>query len=136
MPIYDYSCKACGNTHEAVRGVDVSRITCPVCGKQARRVISLSGTNKNTMSEYSPEFRYAAQMADPKGIEPETKEFRKNPARSTMKAWMKARGLRHLEPGEENNRPEPVNKEDKRRRMKYVMDNYQKRTALEVRTDA
>ena len=134
MPIYDYECQSCGNTHETVRGVDVSSITCPVCGKTARRIISLTGVN--CINDDAGWIKGVLEVVDKKGKEPETKEFLKNPTRSNYKSWMKARGLRHYESGEENNRPEPVNKEDKRRRLKYVMENYQKRTALEVRTDA
>jgi len=131
MPIFDYECKS-GHTTETVRGIDVSRITCPVCGKKARRIISLTGVN--CINEDAGWVKQVLEVVDKKGREPETKEFLKNPTRSNYKAWMKARGLRHLEPGEENNRPEPVNKEDKRRRMKFIMENYRKRTALEVRT--
>uniref|UniRef100_A0A6H1ZSS9 Putative regulatory protein FmdB zinc ribbon domain-containing protein n=1 Tax=viral metagenome TaxID=1070528 RepID=A0A6H1ZSS9_9ZZZZ len=132
MPIFDYQCKACGNIHETIRGVDISRITCPVCGKTARRIISINGPN--TINDGAGWIKDVLEVVDKKGQEPETKEFLRNPTRSNYKAWMKARGLRHYEPGEENTRPEPVNKEDKRRRMKYVMENYQKRTAIEVRT--
>uniref|UniRef100_A0A6M3JW57 Putative regulatory protein FmdB zinc ribbon domain-containing protein n=1 Tax=viral metagenome TaxID=1070528 RepID=A0A6M3JW57_9ZZZZ len=132
IPIYDYSCESCGNIHETVKGIDVTRIKCPACGKTAKRIISLAGVN--TINEDAGWIKGVLEVVDKQGQEPETKEFLRNPTRSNYKAWMKARGLRHYEPGEENTRPEPVNQEDKRRRMKYVMDNYQKRNALEVRT--
>jgi putative FmdB family regulatory protein len=37
MPVYDYSCLACGQTSEARRGLDVESIPCPACGGKAKR---------------------------------------------------------------------------------------------------
>ena len=36
MPIYEYQCAACGQTHEALQGINEQALTdCPACGKPA-----------------------------------------------------------------------------------------------------
>jgi len=43
MPIYDYSCRACGKTFEAfvLRQSDAAEVTCPGCGaREVERRIS------------------------------------------------------------------------------------------------
>ena len=76
--------------------------------------------------------REVLEVVDKRGRELETKEFLHNPTRTNMKAWMKARGLRHMEPGEE--KPKPVDDSyDRARRLKFMAEQHAKRNALEVR---
>lgn len=132
MPVYDYICEKCGTTIETVRGIDVDEIKCHRCGGEAHRIISLR--SHNTFNEDAGWIKDVLEVVDKKGKEPETKEFLRNPTRSNMKAWMKARGLRHMDQGEEKERPEIVNKVDRERRLKFMLDRHMKRTALEVRS--
>lgn len=43
MAIYEYECTECGSTHEHIMMTsDPTERTCPVCGGQSHKVISLS----------------------------------------------------------------------------------------------
>ncbi len=43
MPIYEYRCAACSNRFERLLGgaVETSKLACPSCGSDARRMLSL-----------------------------------------------------------------------------------------------
>ena len=128
MPVYDQECPQCG-VFEAIAGYEESLLPCPMCGKQSRRIIS--GSHRN--NDDAPWIRTVLEVVDKHGKEPETKEFLRNPTRSNMKAWMKARGLRHMEPGEEKT-VRYDDTQDRKRRAQYMMEQHRKRTALEVRS--
>lgn len=41
MPTYDYKCKSCGNQYDKFQSiVSETRDICPICGKEAERIIS------------------------------------------------------------------------------------------------
>lgn len=106
-------------------------LQCESCHCKARRIISFGKVY--TSNEDAAWIRSVLEVVDKKGKEPETKAFLKNPNRSNMKAWMKARGLRHMEPGEENVKmPDPI-EAGRERRLKYMWEQHQKRNRLEVR---
>lgn len=37
MPVYDFTCKACGHTTEKRAGYDVTVVACPFCGELAQK---------------------------------------------------------------------------------------------------
>lgn len=52
MPIYEYKCRKCGETFDALRSIREADadIECPVCGeRKAERQISLTATDANTL---------------------------------------------------------------------------------------
>lgn len=130
MPVYDFECPRCG-IFETIADYDEVFLQCESCHGKARRIISFGKVN--TANEDAPWIRSVLEVVDKQGKEPETKAFLRNPTRSNMKAWMKARGLRHMEPGEEKVKmPDPI-EAGRERRLKYMWEQHQKRNRLEVR---
>ena len=42
MPIYEYLCESCGERNEKIQGQPLEQITCPTCGKKAKRIVSIT----------------------------------------------------------------------------------------------
>ena len=100
MPIFDYECQDCGKIEEKIiLDLDANEISCD-CGGRAHRIISCSKTSIFTANEDAPWIRSVLDVVDKEATDKATVEFRKNPTRQNYKNWMKANGLRHLEPGE------------------------------------
>ncbi len=46
MPLYEYSCPACGRQFEELtRSADADKVKCPACGKKAARKFSTFGVS-------------------------------------------------------------------------------------------
>lgn len=60
MPIYEYQCAACGQTHEALQGINEQVLTdCPACGKP-----SLSKLMSNTSFQLKGSGWYVTDFRD------------------------------------------------------------------------
>ena len=117
MPLYDHQCADCGHIFESLAKMDdTGPLECPECGGKARRIISVSGTN--CANEDAEWIRSVTEVV-PKGEDatPIDREFVRNPTRTNYRRWMKARGLRHLEPGEKPGRPKRVSNEEVARKL-------------------
>ena len=42
MPIYEYHCENCGERNEKIQSQPLEQMTCPGCGKKAKRVVSIT----------------------------------------------------------------------------------------------
>ena len=100
-PIYDISCDECSNRFEVIEPADTpSPRACPQCGGEARRIISASGcfTGNNDAAWVRSVTDVVAKGAD---SDAHDRRFLKSgKTKADLKAWMKAKGLRHLENGE------------------------------------
>lgn len=133
MPLYDFQCK---NNHitESVQKLNVRRIKCR-CGSWAKRIVSASG--QYCGNEDAAWLKKVIEVVGWHGRE--TQEFRRHPTRSNLKVWMKAKGLRHMEPGEEKlNAIKYSQTKEYEQYRAQAADRlaawYQKRVALEVRS--
>jgi len=59
MPIYEYRCEACGETHDALQKVNDPHLTeCPACGKPAlKRLISAPAFRLKGSGWYETDFK-------------------------------------------------------------------------------
>lgn len=127
MPIYDYECQACGQISEAVRAIDEQSLPCPVCQVgQAHRIISC-GNSAYLGNQDAPWLKTVGEVVGNETIE--GRVFLNNPTRDNLRRWMRAKGLRPLEPGEKPGRPAPV---DTTRITEQLVARHRKRMALAV----
>ena len=131
MPVYDVSCRACGNLFEVIEPVNTADPRpCPQCGGEARRIISASGcfTGNNDASWVRSVTDVVAKGPD---ADAHDRRFLKSAkTKQDLSIWMKAKGLRHLEKGEPRkpNGPDMSDAADKVMRMRY------ERRAINLRT--
>ncbi|MEJ1364402.1 MAG: zinc ribbon domain-containing protein, partial [Candidatus Sedimenticola sp. (ex Thyasira tokunagai)] len=59
MPIYEYSCEACGHTMESLQKMSSAPLTdCPECGKpQLKKLISAAGFRLKGSGWYETDFK-------------------------------------------------------------------------------
>lgn len=129
MPVYDFECRQ-GHLTESVQDLNTQTIRCRVCGKKAKRIISASGQYCS-----NEDADWVKTVLEVVGNKPdkETQEFRRHPTRSNLKAWMEAKGVRHMEPGEEKEASRKY-VEDRPRIVKHLCEWFNKQSALEVRS--
>jgi len=126
MPLYDWSCPKCGGSFESIQKSNVREIACPKCGVMAWRIISVGRPYDSTTD--AP---WIKSVTDVVGTETrEGLEFKRNPTRANYQAWMKAKGLRPMEPGE---RPERPSQPSEQALAEATYRQYQRRNRLEVR---
>jgi len=125
MPLYEMECPACGHQFEVIAGID-EIIDCPKCAGTAKRLISVHGPN--LVSQEAEWIRSVRDVVDKEGG-PAAQEFLKRPTRDNLNAWMKAEGVRHMEPGEKPRKPDPVNMD---RINKEVWEKHQRRNRVEI----
>ena len=101
MPIYDFECESCHNRFEVIEPMDrLSPRNCPLCACVSRRIISSTGcfTGNNDAAWVRSVTDVVAKGED---ADAHDRRFLKSgKTKADLKAWMKAKGLRHLEPGE------------------------------------
>jgi len=115
--LYDYQCADCANIFEVFADPDDDKLfECPECGGESKRIISVSGTN--CANDDADWIRSVTDVV-PKGEDatPIDREFSRNPTRTNYNRWMKARGLRHLEPGEKSSKPKRMSNEEMSRKL-------------------
>lgn len=96
MPLFDYECIICGELTERLNPSDIETIMCPKCGANATKIISGSGR----LPDDAPWIKSVVDVVDKANPAPHVQEFVRHPTRANYKRWMRAEGLRHLEPGE------------------------------------
>ena len=107
-PVFDYECHECEHRWEVIEGPNQDRPRpCPACGEKARRIISAGGcfTGNN-------EAAWVRSVSDvvAKGEDADAHDRRflsSGMTKNDLKRWMKAKGYRHLEPGEPIKPPKP-----------------------------
>ena len=127
MPIYDTRCTSCGTEREIICGPD-DHPPCPKCGGDTKRLITCSGPN--CANEDAGWIKSVTEVVDKDDASPHSREFLRNPTRSNYQAWMRAEGLRPLEPGEGPSKPPPVPMDRIRR---GVMERMRERRTIEIR---
>ena len=126
MALYDYECPECGCIQEQFANVnDESLRPCPKCVGLMHKIISASGANCS--NEDADWIRSAAEVAGTENAE--GREFKRNPTRSNLKAWMVVKNLRHMEPGERPARPEHP---DVNKITEKLIRKYQERHRIEI----
>lgn len=127
MPIYDMVCNHCGRVHEVITGPDdTDPVVCPLCQMgYASRIISASGVNCSNQD--AGWIKSAAEVAGDET--PQGRQFKRNPTRDNLQAWMKAKGLRHMDPGEGATKPPPP---DQKRILKKMIERYRKRNRITI----
>ena len=137
MPVYDYSCRKCG-IFEQLAKVNEVWASCPSCGKNSKRIISIGKSAVNMANEDVLHVRQSADILlnketaanDPR---PHARALANNPTRTNLKNYLKAEGLRYAE--NEGGAPPRYRKPEGRDREAITGELYQKhreRSAIEV----
>jgi putative FmdB family regulatory protein len=136
VPIYDNECQSCGNVFEAIVSADEEVLPCPQCGADSKRILSYGGVN--CFNNDAGWIKSVLDVVDKDSKDPATVQFRKDPTRENYHRWMKSRGLRPMEPGEERTRRKPLEEFEQRRpeRVDRMMKGLRKRRRLEIRSHA
>ncbi len=127
-PLYDFLCQKCDLTFEAFVNVNEMSLRCKKCGRPAKRIISISGVS--CANQDADWIRSCLEVVSKDDNRPHVLEFRKNPNRTTLKAWMKGQGIRHMDKGEEIPKREDI---DLTSVHKQVWQKFRARQALVVR---
>lgn len=126
MILNDFLCTSCGHVEEQFE--TKRTIKCSKCGKDSKKLISVSGVN--TFTQDARWIRSIREVVEKGSGKQHCEEFLKDPTRKNYQNWMKGEGLRHLEPGEKAVKPDEA--ADHRRITKEVYDKHRKRCALEI----
>lgn len=128
MPIYRYKCLSNGHEFERICSVDLrKKQLCGICGASGIIVPAVHGPNcSNDSASWIPSVLEVVAKDDPR---PHVRNFLKDPTRANYRAWMKGEGIRHLEPGEKNEKFEF----DTRRHADKIMEMKMRRERLEIR---
>lgn len=131
MPIYDYECHKCEHRFEVI---EPSRCTfdrpCPACGDWARRIIS---AGRCFTGNQDADWVRSVTEVVAKGADADRHDRRflsSGKTKTDLRAWMKAKGLRHLEPGEPL-KPKPP---DMSHAADGIMRMRQERRRIEIRS--
>lgn len=128
MPVYDFECDKCHFIEERILPIEeCNRDWQCSCGGVLRRIMTLSGVN--TSNEDAEWIRSVAVIVDKEGDVHDQRFLKSGMTRTDLKRWMKDKGLRHMDPGEIPNRPDPVNHEKIQRE---VWMKHNERMSLEV----
>lgn len=131
MPLYDYECRKCEHRFEIIEPSGMKfDIPCPKCGDWARRIISagrcFTGNNDAAWA------RSVSEVVA-KGPEADTHDRRflaSHQTKQDVKIWMKAKGLRHYEKGEQTKPKAP----DMSNAADGIMRMRSERRRIEIRT--
>ena len=99
MPLYDFTCRVCGRTFEAMAAMDAGEGTC-LCGGSARRLLSV-GRGYRADADW---LESVAVVAEKDSDKPHVRAFLAEPSRANYRRWMQGEGLRPLEDGEGRSR--------------------------------
>lgn len=95
MPLYDFACRVCGRTFEALARMDEGDGVC-VCGGTADRLLSV-GRGYRADADWLPSVR---EVVDKDSAKPHVRAFLAEPSRANYRRWLAGEGLRPLESGE------------------------------------
>jgi putative FmdB family regulatory protein len=96
MPLYDFSCPACGDVFEDLCAPHGPDPACPGCGGQTRRLVSV-GRGYRADADW---IASVTRVVDKDNPAPHVRAFLADPSRAAYRAWMRGERLRPLEPGE------------------------------------
>lgn len=134
MPIllFDYECPSCQVIEEHMVAVHDEAVICEKCGAVMTKVFVSAGSR---LPDDAAWIKTVLEVVAKDSTKPHTREFLKNPTRENMRRWMKAEGIRHLEPGEaEHNKRRKAENDAaaSQRRVDFMMRRHQERKALTV----
>lgn len=129
MPIYDYECQSCGHIAEQIRPADDEQLLeCPNCWQTAARRIISCGNSAYLGNQDAP---WLKTVTDVVGAETaEGRAFIANPTRDNLRAWMQAKGTRHLEPGEKGGKSS--RQRDEGRITRELFKRHRRRHRIEI----
>lgn len=104
MPLYDFECRVCGRTYEALAAMDRSEGLC-ACGGSARRLVGV-GAAYRADADWIESVTAVVEKDSPK---PHVRAFLAEPSRANYRKWLRGEGLRPQDDGE--SRPAPVRDE-------------------------
>ena len=98
--LYTFICTKCKNEDDVVRTVDNrdKKAVCTACGGKSSRVFVVPRVCCN--NEDAEWIRTCHVGFSKKDSDPRVREYLKHPTRTNLKAAMKAKGLRNLDPAE------------------------------------
>jgi hypothetical protein len=103
MPaIYDFECRSHHVTEHLVHP-ERKKVDCSVCGKVAKRIISVTGQYMGNQD--APWLKSTLEVVDRSNPAPHVQAFVKNPTRANYKAWMKREGIRPMDHSEHGGPP-------------------------------
>ncbi len=142
MPIYDYECPKCGHVNtDIITGVE-DEYRMEGCGHLGVRLITMSGTNVNTISEDAGWIRHPESgplaVMDRNSDKPDVQAYIKDPTRSNLNKAMAAEEIRHVEAGEMNpskdrQRRNEQARQEERQLDKAVHEKQQQRRSINLR---
>ena len=95
MIISDFECKRCKKVHEAIVSNTATKHNCPICGRPAKRIISLGKVY--TGNQDADWIKSVVDVVDKESPRQHVRDFVKNPNRETYKAWMKGEGIKPMD---------------------------------------
>ena len=95
MPLYDVQCNSCSFTEEVIASINQEDFVCSQCGKQARKIITVSSTH--SFENEAPWIRSVLEVVEKNSGKAHCERFLKEPTRANYKAWMKGEGIRPME---------------------------------------
>lgn len=96
LVIADFECVKCHNITEEMCHRKKKKSTCPECGKQSKRIISVGNRSKE-FNESPTWMKSVLEVVDRENPAKHVQEFVKNPTRRNYKAWMKGEGIRPVD---------------------------------------
>jgi putative FmdB family regulatory protein len=100
LPRYEYKCKTCGKTFEAVHGVNDKIEECQFCGKEVRRVFHPIGIVFKGSGFYATDSRRPDNR--PYKSESDKKEETDKPAEKTEKTENKEKDAKPKDPAKKS----------------------------------
>jgi putative FmdB family regulatory protein len=95
MPLYDFECRVCGRTFEAMAAVEAGEGVC-ACGGSARRLVSV-GRAYRADADW---LESVTAVVEKDTAAPHARAFLADPSRANYRRWMRGEGLRPMEAGE------------------------------------
>lgn len=132
MRIYDYDCPACGILPDVFAETEEIFLSCPHCGAESKRIISVSG--QYTGNQDAGWLRSVLDVVDRENPARHVQEFVRNPSRENYKRWMKGEKIApvdytiHGAPPVYERNPEP----DMSQVRREVLDNHFKRKGFRI----
>ncbi|MEL7641363.1 MAG: zinc ribbon domain-containing protein [Solidesulfovibrio sp.] len=102
MPLYDFACRVCGRTFEAMAKMGEGQSVC-ACGGTAERLLSVGGGYRAD-ADWLPSVMAVVDKDSPK---PHVRAFLAEPSRANYRRWLAGEKLRPLEGGESRRPPAP-----------------------------
>ena len=128
----DFECRS-GHVTEHLIHVKQKKVDCSVCGKSAKRIISVNG--QSCANQDAPWIKSVLDVVDKSNPARHVQEFVRQPTRANYKAWMRGEGIRPLDHTEHGappvaRKPEPP---DMSGVVHELLERHRDRSRVEVR---